>query len=168
MPMSDFHKNIRAKLGPDLLLLPAVNALVFNDAGEILLNLRSDNRRWSVIGGMMDPHEQPATAVVREVLEETGIHVQIERITGVYLTRVIRYADGNAAQYVVTVFRCRAISGTPHVADDESLEVRFFPLDALPEISAEHRARIQHALSDLPPFFAAPGTPEPPPSSPWH
>ncbi len=110
MPLSDYIKNLRAKIGNDLLLLPSAGALVFNAAGEILLQRRSDNGRWALIGGMLDPEEQPADAVVREVFEETGVRVVPERITDVYLTRVITYADGNRAQYVITAFRCRPIA----------------------------------------------------------
>jgi 8-oxo-dGTP pyrophosphatase MutT (NUDIX family) len=151
--ISEYLKNIRGRIGNELLLLPGVCALVFNDAGEILLQRRSDTGRWAVIGGMMDPGEQPVDALVREVFEETGLRVIPERITGVYLTRVITYPDGNRAQYVITAFRCRPLSGTPHVHDDESLEVCYFPLAALPEISDDHRRRIDHAKADAPAFF---------------
>jgi 8-oxo-dGTP pyrophosphatase MutT (NUDIX family) len=106
---------------------------------------------------MLDPGEHPATTVVREVLEETGVHVVPERITGVYLTRLISYANGDQAQYVITAFRCRPIAGEPRAADEESLDVRYFPLNALPELSADHRARIEHAARDGPAFFAPPG-----------
>jgi 8-oxo-dGTP pyrophosphatase MutT (NUDIX family) len=156
MALSEYIQSLRARAGPDLLLLPGVCALIFNPAGEILLQRRSDNGRWSLIGGMMEPGEHPADALVREVREETGLTVSPERITGVYLTRIVTYPDGNAAQYVITVFRCRPISGTPHVADDESLEVRYFPLSALPELSSDHRQRIEYALTRQDPFFQPP------------
>jgi 8-oxo-dGTP pyrophosphatase MutT (NUDIX family) len=90
------------------------------------------------------------------VLEETGVRVAVERLTGVYLSRVITYVNGDQAQYVATAFRCRPVSGVPHVADDESLEVRYFPLDALPELRAEHVERIRHAAADGPAYFARP------------
>jgi 8-oxo-dGTP diphosphatase len=156
MPISEYVKNLRKKIGNDLLLLPRVGAIVFNDAGEVLLARRADNGRWSIIGGMLDPDENPADGVVREVLEETGVQVVPERITGVYLTHAVTYSDGNRAQYVVTVFRCRHIAGTPHAADDESLEVRYFSVDALPELSDVHRQRILEARSDGPAQFAPP------------
>lgn len=156
MPLSEHLANLRRKVGNDLLLLPGVCALIFNDVGEILMQRRSDTGRWAVIGGMMDPGEEPADALAREVFEETGLRVVPERITGVYLTRVITYPDGNRAQYVITAFRCRPVSGTPHVHDDESLEVRYFPLGALPQISDDHRRRIEHAQTNAPPFFTPP------------
>ena len=153
MPMSAYLQELRRKAGSDLILFPAVVALVFNEAGEILLERRSDNGQWAVIAGIMEPGEQPAAAVVREVLEETGVRVVPERITGVYLSRVITYADGNQSQYVATAFRCRAVAGEPHVADEESLEVRYFAVDALPSMHAEHVERIGHAARDGAAYF---------------
>jgi 8-oxo-dGTP diphosphatase len=156
MPMSRYLQELRRKTGPGLIVFPAVSALVFDEAGRILLQRRSDNGQWAILGGILEPGEQPAAALVREVLEETGLRVQVERITGVYLSRVITYPDGNQAQYITTAFRCRAVSGEPHVADDESLEVRYFSLDALPELRAEHVERIRHAAADGPAYFARP------------
>jgi len=157
MPLSPYLQALRKKVGNDLLLLPAVGAIIFNDAGEVLLQRRSDTGRWAIIGGMLDPGENPADGIIREVLEETGLRILPERISGVYLTRVFTYADGNQAQYVATVFRCRPISGTPHAADEESLECRYFSLDALPELSNDHRQRIADAQkSDGSACFAPP------------
>jgi 8-oxo-dGTP diphosphatase len=156
MPMSPYLQDLRRKAGPGLIVFPGVQALVFNDAGEILLQRRSDNGQWAIIAGILEPGEHPAAAIVREVLEETGLRVEPERITGVYLSRVITYSDGNQSQYIATAFRCRPVAGTPHVADDESLDVRYFPLDALPEMHPEHVERIMHAAANRPAYFARP------------
>ena len=94
MPASDYVQDLRAKVGPGLLMFPTVSAIIFNDRGEILLGQRSDNHQWSVIAGMMDPGEQPADALVREVEEETGIQVRIERLAGVALHEVV-YGNGD-------------------------------------------------------------------------
>lgn len=146
MPLSDHLKQLRARIGHDLLLLPGVAALVFNEAGEVLLGKRSDNGKWAVIGGVVDPGEEPAAACKREVLEETGVEVAIERVSGVYLSPEITYPNGDVAQYIITAFRCRPIGGEPYVADEESLEVRYFPLNALPpDLREDHELRILHA-----------------------
>jgi 8-oxo-dGTP pyrophosphatase MutT (NUDIX family) len=156
MAISPYVSQLRAQIGRELLLLPGVSGLVFNDAGQILLQRRTDTGQWAVIGGMLDPGEEPADALVREVFEETGVHVEPERITGVYLTPVVTYPNGDRAQYVITAFRCRPVAGVPHVHDDESLEVRYFPLDELPELRPDHGMRIRHAAGDGPAFFAGP------------
>jgi len=149
MGASDYIKNLRSKLGSnELLLLPGVCALIFNDKNEPLLQRRSDTGKWAVIGGMLDPGEEPAQAVIREVREECGVEVEPLRISGVYSTPIITYPNGDRAQFVITTFVCRIVSGTPHVADDESLDVRYFPLDALPELRPNHLKRIMDAVKN--------------------
>ena len=77
---------------------------------------------------------------MREVCEETGVRVVPDRVTGVYLSPEVRYANGDRAQYVVTAFACTPRPGdVPRVADDESLEVGYHPLDALPDLPRGHR-----------------------------
>jgi ADP-ribose pyrophosphatase YjhB (NUDIX family) len=58
--------------------------VVTNDAGEILLQRRSDNDLWALPGGTMDLGERIAETVVREVREETGLEVEVTGIVGVY------------------------------------------------------------------------------------
>ncbi|HLL87737.1 MAG TPA: NUDIX domain-containing protein [Tepidisphaeraceae bacterium] len=159
MPISDYIRSIRSRIGHDYLLLPGVTALVFNDGGEVLLNRRTDNGRWAVIGGMVDPGEEPAVACAREVLEETGCRVVVERVSGVYLTPVITYPNGHVAQYVTTAFRCRT-QDQPRVNDVESTDVRFFPLHELPaDLKPDHVTRIQHAVAGSGAYFTAPALP---------
>lgn len=156
MPLSEHIKQIREKYGQGLLLLPGVSALVFNEQGHVLLNRRSDNGQWATIGGIIDPGEEPAAACKREVLEETGLEIVIDRISGVYMTPPVKYPNGDVAQYIITAFRCRIIEGEPRVADDESLEVKFFPLTDLPaDLREDMELRILHASdpSDERTFF---------------
>jgi 8-oxo-dGTP pyrophosphatase MutT (NUDIX family) len=153
MPIPQYIRDLRTKIGHDLILMPGVCGLVFNDAGEILLNRRSDSGRWAVLGGIPEPGEEPAEAVVREVFEETGVRAQPLRITEVGTSPIVNYPNGDRAQYLVVTFYCRAIGGEPRVNDDESLEVKYFPLDRLPEISPQHRLRIEHAAAHAPAAF---------------
>jgi len=62
----------------------AVNALVFNDKGEVLLAKRSDNGLWCIPGGHVDLGETLAQACLRELFEETGLKADVERLVGVY------------------------------------------------------------------------------------
>ena len=146
MGMSPYVKGIRAKVGHDFLLFPGVLGIVFNDRNELLLAKRADNGLWAVIGGMVDPGEEPADAVVREVYEESGVEVKVDRVSGVYTSAVMTYPNGDVAQYVTTGFRCTAIGGAPRVNDDESLDVGYFPLDQLPsDLRPAYVERIFHA-----------------------
>jgi ADP-ribose pyrophosphatase YjhB (NUDIX family) len=154
MPISDYVRGLRQRVGSDLLFLPGVSAVVTNAAGEILLQRRSDFGTWSLLGGILDPGEEPADGVVREVFEETAVAVEPVRITGVYTTPAVRYPNGDQALYVITCFLCRAVGGPgPRVNDDESLEVRYFSPASLPEMRPDHRVRIGHALSNREPAF---------------
>ena len=137
MSMPPYLSNLRAKVGHDLLLLPTVCGLVFDAQGRLL------------VGGYLDPGEEVADAVVREVLEETGVLVRPDRITGVYTSR-LNYPNGDAVSLVSTTFWCTPIDGEARVNDDESLEVGYFPVDVLPPLPDEHMVRVRDALRGEP------------------
>ncbi len=61
-----------------------VEGVVFDEAGRMLLTQRRDLPFWCLPGGRVDPGETPMEAVVREVAEETGLAVEMERLVGVY------------------------------------------------------------------------------------
>ncbi len=145
MAISPYLRDLRAKVGHALLVVPAVDAMVFNAEGQLLLQRSRDNGRWYLVGGAIDPGEEPADAVVREAFEETGVTVVPERIVGVY-TDLVHYANDDETYYICTTFACRPVAGTPHVNDDESLEVRYFDINDLPELTASQRARVDDAL----------------------
>jgi len=155
MPMSPYVKRMRQLVGNDLLLLPSVSAVVLNDQGELLLGQRSDSGQWSLIAGAVDPGEQPADAIIREIYEEAGVHAVVERLAGAAMHPVV-YPNGDRCEYLNLWFRCRAVGGEARVNDDESLAVGWFPLDALPEIEPWVRLRIDVALKDEEAWFAQP------------
>jgi 8-oxo-dGTP pyrophosphatase MutT (NUDIX family) len=110
----------------------------------------------------MDPGEQPAETVVREVYEETAVHVVPERITSVLTQPPNTYPNGDRTEFVDITFRCRAIGGEARVNDDESLAVGWFALDDLPPISDLNRKRIECAVATGPDaWFSAPAAPRP-------
>ncbi|MDP9795153.1 8-oxo-dGTP diphosphatase [Catenuloplanes nepalensis] len=147
MGVSDYIAGLRARIGHDLLMLPSASAVVVNDAGELLLERRSDDGRWSIPSGVIDPGEQPAEAAVREVLEETGVRVTVERLAGVAM-HPTRYPNGDECQYLNLWFLCRPVPGedAARVADDESLEVGWFAQDVLPPLNDYERLRIETTM----------------------
>jgi 8-oxo-dGTP diphosphatase len=148
MPASEYIRTLRARVGHDLLFLPGVTAVVFNEAGHLLLVRLVDTGRWALIGGVMDPFEEPADSVIREVREEAGVTATVEKLIGVITQPKVVYPNQDEVTYVSIVFRLRAISGDPHPADGEAHEVRFFPLDALPPLDEYDTLRVQIALRD--------------------
>ena len=152
MPLSPYMRDIRAKIGHDVLLQPGVAAVIFDPAGRVLLQRRSDNGEWGLPGGIMEPGEEPAETLVREIREETALEVVPERIVGVYSGPefVVRYPNGDEAAILSITFACRPVAGEPRVNDDESLEIRYFAPDALPAMPPRHRMRIEDALRNEP------------------
>ena len=146
MPISPYIKSLRDHVGHRPLLLPGVTAVVFDDLDRLLLAERADNGEWALIAGVMDPGEQPAETAVREVYEETAVHVVPERVTSVFTQPPYTYPNGDQCEYVDIAFRCRAVGGEARVNDDESLRVGWFALDALPPIGELTRRRIELAL----------------------
>ncbi|MFJ9587427.1 NUDIX hydrolase [Streptomyces acidicola] len=153
MPTPDFIRELRTSVGHQLLWLPGVTAIVFDDEGRVLLNRRSDTGKWAVIGGIPDPGEQPAACAVREVFEETGVQCVAERVVVVQALGPVRYDNEDVCQYMDTTFRCRAVGGEACVNDDESLEVGWFEVAALPELNEFALHRIKQAMSDGPTWF---------------
>jgi ADP-ribose pyrophosphatase YjhB (NUDIX family) len=132
-------------------LRPSVAAFIRNDDGAILLQRRSDNGLWGLPGGSVEIGESVTAAAVREVWEETGLVVEVERLIGVYSDpsfQVVRYRDGNVVHYINTFLACRIVGGTLQTCE-ESLELRFFDPKRLPEdLLYTHRIRVEDAITD--------------------
>ncbi|WP_225752845.1 NUDIX domain-containing protein [Actinotalea sp. Marseille-Q4924] len=133
MPIPEFVLRLREQVGTDPLWLPGVSAVVLDDDDRVLLGRRADNGRWAVVSGILEPGEEPAPAAAREVLEETGVEVEVVALTAVSVSDRVLYPNGDRAQYLDLCFWCRAVGGEAQVGDDESTEVGWFPLDALPK-----------------------------------
>src|SRR5258706_1743309 len=114
MPMSDYVRRVRAKMGNEFLLMRSVTALVFNGQGRVLL-VRPSRREnvWVAPGGAVDPDEQPQDAVVREVWEETGLLVEPMELRGVFGGPEYRvwYANGDEVGYMMAAHEYRVTGG---------------------------------------------------------
>ncbi|WP_042430955.1 NUDIX hydrolase [Streptacidiphilus anmyonensis] len=147
MATPQFVSELRALVGTRPLWLSCAIAVVLDaDGGRVLLGRRADNGLWSLIGGIIDPGEQPADAVVRECFEETGVIVQPEALTSVTVSGPVVYANGDETQYLELTFRCRAVGGEARVNDDESTEVGWFDLRDLPALDEANQRRLALAV----------------------
>jgi 8-oxo-dGTP pyrophosphatase MutT (NUDIX family) len=118
--------------------------VVVVQAGRVLLQLREDTATWCLPGGAIEPGESLAEAAVREVREETGLEVVLECVVGVYSKPRWRRGGGHDV-----VFRARPVGGDLSRADPaETLDVRYFAPDALPErLWWTHRRMLADALA---------------------
>ncbi|MEV4248508.1 NUDIX domain-containing protein [Streptosporangium canum] len=133
-------------------LVPSVNVVVTNDAGDILMIRRFDNNNWAVPGGAIDLGESLPEAAIRETLEETGVTCEITGLVGTYTDpkHVILYtSNGEARQEFSIVLRGRPVSGEP-TPSDESREVRWVPRDQVSSLPMDRsmRLRIGHFLAE--------------------
>ncbi|MDP9848815.1 NUDIX domain-containing protein [Streptosporangium lutulentum] len=120
----DFYDDPRAPAPNSL--VPSVNVVVTNDAGDILMIRRSDNDNWAVPGDAIDPGESLPQAAIRETLEETGIRCEITGLIGTYTDpkHVILYtSNGEARQEFSIVLTGQAVFGEP-TPSDESRKVQ--------------------------------------------
>ena len=89
---------------------------------------------WSIPGGVLEVGETLRQAAVREVLEETGLCVEVDELLGVY-DRILRDSDERTRyHYVLIDFLCRRIDGEPLGAGDAA-EARWFTRDELAGLS---------------------------------
>ncbi|MCH7712623.1 MAG: NUDIX domain-containing protein [Chloroflexi bacterium] len=121
------------RIGKLAVLRPSSCAVIFDSAGEkVLITRRSDNGQWCLPGGGMDPGESAEETCAREVLEETGLVVEIVRLIGVYSNphRIIEYADGNRFQGVTMSFEAKPIGGELRLTD-ETTAFGYFTMDEM-------------------------------------
>jgi len=137
MPIPDFVKSLRSKIGTELLQLPVVSTFAYDNQGRLLLIQDKDSGRWSAPSGIVDPHELPSDAAVRETWEEAGVFVELTHILGVFAGEHFSktYDNGDQLAAVTTVFAARVIRGTPRPDHEETSDARFFSpseIDVLP------------------------------------
>ncbi|MFD5422459.1 NUDIX hydrolase [Streptomyces sp. NPDC127069] len=116
----------------------SVAGVVVRDDGRLLAIRRADNGTWELPGGVMELAETPEDGVRREVLEETGIHVEVDQLTGVY--------KNITAGVVALVFRCKPSGGTERLSG-ESTAVRWLTRDEVAALMSEvYAVRLLDAL----------------------
>ncbi len=129
-------------------------AVIFDEAREkVLLTKRSDNGLWCLPGGKMEPGESIEECCEREVLEETGLRVELKRLIAVYsnLDQLVVYKDGTKVQMVVFSFEAAIRGGTLGLSS-ETTDAGYFAFADLEGLSmhGRHKERIFDALQDSP------------------
>lgn len=157
MPVPDFILRLRRKIGHDPLLLPGITAVILRtppgghdrDAREVLLVRQASTGNWTPIGGCIEPGEDPDQTAVREVEEETGIRAALDRLLWIQALPQMTLPNGDVVNFLETAFRGRPLDDSaPYVADDESDDVGWFPVDKLPPLLERHARVIDAALID--------------------
>jgi ADP-ribose pyrophosphatase YjhB (NUDIX family) len=133
--MGPYLESIRSRVGAQCILLPGVRAIILNDRGEVLLQRRTDLKCWGLPSGSVEIDETALEALNREVLEETGLEVRHAEPMALYSgpSQRFKYPNGDEIQCFSVAFVVRDWAGTPKADGVEGSEVRFWPMDALPQ-----------------------------------
>ena len=128
MGISPYIRGLRERVGHDLLLLPSVAVLPWDEEGRLLLVREAQTGLWQTIGGAVEPDESPAQAAIRETAEEAGVVVELTGIRGVTGGPGFRmtYPNGDLVSYVPTIFDARVIDGEPRPDGEETIDVAWF------------------------------------------
>ena len=141
------------RFGKEGALRVGASALIFVVARDrILMTQRADNSRWCLPGGGMDPGESASETCIREVMEETGLQVQVTRLIGVYSTpdMLIEYLDGNKVQPVSFSFEAE-ITGGELGLSDETIDFGWYTVAEIDTMDTleHHLTRIYDAVANL-------------------
>ena len=120
----------------------SVAGIVVRDDGRILAIQRRDNQHWEPPGGVLELDETFEEGVRREVREETGVEVHVERLTGIY--------KNMPRGIVALVFRCHPLS-TAMISTEEASRVDWLTVDEITrDMSEAYAVRVTDALLDNP------------------
>ncbi|ASU82097.1 NUDIX domain-containing protein [Nocardiopsis gilva YIM 90087] len=148
MATPEFILRLRKHVGHELLWLTGVTGVVVDPDDRVLLHQRADDGCWAPPGGILEPGEQPAAALAREVAEETGVHVVPERVACIVTEQPWTYSNGDVVQILDITFRCRPSGGEIRLDRDESLDAGWFAPDELPEMSEALLRRVRLAREE--------------------
>jgi 8-oxo-dGTP pyrophosphatase MutT (NUDIX family) len=140
---------LRSYVGHQRLLQLAASAFIRNEQGHVLLGRRTDVMLWAAPSGVVQLGETPAQTIIREVLEETGLHVRVNRLIGLYTGPDFEwtYPNGDQAQIVSVFFDCAVTSGILQPDHQEFVDLRYFPPDHLPTLMPRYRRMLHDALA---------------------
>jgi len=141
---------LRKHIGHDPLIGVGATTLVFNEKNELLLNLRTDTNTWGIPGGSMELYETIEETAIRELKEETGITAdQLELVTVLSgKDFYFEYPNGDKMCTVIVLFKVINYSGSVNISDNESKELRFFPLTNLPVMESRAKHIIERILDN--------------------
>jgi 8-oxo-dGTP diphosphatase len=116
----------------------SVAGVVIREDGRLLAIRRADNGTWELPGGVLELDEAPETGVAREVLEETGIHVEVDQLTGVY--------KNTSRGIVALVFRCKPSGGSERTSSESTAVDWLTPQEVSERMAEVFAIRLLDAL----------------------
>lgn len=146
MDNRNYIKWIRSKVGHEKIILVFAGGCIFNEKGEVLLQKRADSSKWGFPGGAIELGETPQIAAVREVKEETGLDVEVSKLIGIYTDLDMEYPNGDKAQSICLAFELKVIGGELSCDKQETLELKYFPVDDAPDLFCKQHEELLRAI----------------------
>ena len=148
--MPDYIRWIRDKVGHADIILNFAGGCVRDAEGRILLQKRAGEvEAWGFPGGAIELGESAENAAIREIFEETGLHVRVDDLIGVYSDYYAVYRNGDRAQTIVIAFYCSVIGGELDDANNETDALKFFtPKDIPPLFFPQHTDILSDILAN--------------------
>lgn len=125
----------------------SVRALIFNEHKQLLLVKEASLGTWSLPGGWCDLFETPSEAIIKEVIQEAGIHIKVDRLLGI--SDRIKYKTNKKWSEYAVMFLATIIEDTK-VFGHEVSQVGFFDINNLPELSFKsNQEEIKRAIAAI-------------------
>jgi ADP-ribose pyrophosphatase YjhB (NUDIX family) len=133
--MAEYIQWLRSRIGHQKVPLIFTCAIIRNETGQILWQQRSDFGWWGLPGGSIEMQENLSQCLIREVQEESGLLVKIDRLLGVYSSPDfdVTYPNGDQAQQITFTFTCTLVGGKLQTDNEETLALNWLDADSLPE-----------------------------------
>jgi len=144
--MGPYMESLRSRIGHQCIFVPGVRAIILNDRGDVLLQRRTDIAFWGLPAGAVELDETALDALKREVREETSLDVRNAEPMALYSgpSQRFQYPNDDEIQGFAIAFIVRDWSGNPKADGVEGSEVRFWPMDELPEDLVDiHRGTLE-------------------------
>jgi ADP-ribose pyrophosphatase YjhB (NUDIX family) len=133
-------------------IVVAVTVFVQDERERVLMIRRSDNALWALPGGAQDLGESLTDAAVRETKEETGLHIRVTGLVGIYSDprHLIAYSNGEVRQEFSICFRA-ALAGGDIRTSGETTDVQWLSISEIDDaaIHPSMRLRIGHGIANL-------------------